>query len=103
MKTALCAAALLLGTAAAHADVQALLKEGRCLQCHHPAQERIGPSWKTISARYKGADAKSVLVNRMKEGSAGVYGTVPMGPNLHALQGWSDEDLQQIATYILSF
>lgn len=45
------------GPALAQADVEKMLKDANCVQCHHPSRQLIGPSWATIASRYKGSDA----------------------------------------------
>ena len=70
-------------------DVQALLNNNNCLSCHAIAQKIVGPSYKDVSAKYKGdAQALSKLEASIRQGSVGKWGQAPMPPyaNLSAAQ-----------------
>lgn len=74
--------AVLVATGAAHAadPAQAAAKAG-CTACHAPDKKTVGPSIKEIAARYKGdAGALATLSSRVRKGSSGVWGAVPMVP-----------------------
>jgi len=69
---------LFLGSGAAFADDD-LYKTKNCLACHRIDRSSLGPSFKSIAARYadeKGAVAR--LAANIREGSVGVWGQVPM-------------------------
>lgn len=73
-----------------------LAKKHACFACHSVDKKLVGPAYKDVAAKYrgvKGAEAK--LVEKVKKGGTGVWGTVPMPPNgavpdadLHALVKW---------------
>ncbi|MBI5259893.1 MAG: c-type cytochrome [Burkholderiales bacterium] len=69
------AAALMLGISmpahAADAEAaQALIKKNECSKCHAIDKEKKGPSWKKISAKYKGkADGEEKAIKNMTTGS----------------------------------
>ena len=68
-------------SASAIAD-ENLAKSKACLACHAADRKLVGPSYKEVSAKYRNdKDAESRLAQRMREGSAGVWGAVPMPPN----------------------
>jgi cytochrome c len=85
--------------APAGADGAALLQKNGCLACHAIDKKVVGPSYKEVAAKY-GADknAAAMLAQKVKAGSAGVWGQVPMPPNAQV----SDADLQVITKYILA-
>jgi cytochrome c len=70
----LSAAALILAAPVASAAVdaaaaQALAKESECFKCHTVDKTKKGPSYKKISAKYKGkADAEAKLIKHMTSG-----------------------------------
>ena len=95
---AVAAAASLPGAAALAADAQQLLKDKACLACHVVDKKLVGPAYKEVAAKYRSRkDAQAYLVKKIKEGSTGVWGQVPMPPN-----AVSDADAATLAKYILS-
>jgi cytochrome c len=56
-----------------------LYKTKNCFACHRIDRNHLGPSFKSIAAKYaedKGADAR--LATKVREGGVGVWGQVPM-------------------------
>jgi cytochrome c len=100
----LCAAAatatLATGTHAADAQSgEALAKSSGCLACHTTDKKLIGPSYKDVADKYRGnKGAEADLVKKVKEGSKGVWGDIPMTPNAHV----KDDDIRTIVRWILS-
>jgi cytochrome c len=81
------------------ADAQQLLKEKGCLACHTADKKLVGPSYKEVTVKYKSRkDAEAYLVKRIKEGSTGVWGPVPMPPNVTV----GDDEAKTLAKYILT-
>ncbi len=81
MKHLLAAAALatLLPTGTAWAQDEELWKTKNCIACHRVERNSLGPSFKSIAAKYaddKTAEAR--LAKKIREGGAGVWGQVPM-------------------------
>lgn len=96
MATALVAT---LGTAHA-ADPAKLSTQSGCAVCHAPDKKLIGPSWKEIAARYRGdAGAPALLAERVRKGSTGVWGKVPMAPVDAKTLG--DADLKAVVSWVL--
>ena len=91
------------GPARAQADVEKLLKDANCVQCHHPSRQLIGPSWSTIASRYKGSDARELLLRRIWEGSKGKHGVRPMPACLVGIEQYTEAEQRQIVDYILRF
>ena len=72
---------LLLSTGAAIADDDELYKTKNCFACHRIDRTTLGPSFRNIAAKYvedKGADV--LLAKKIREGSVGAWGQVPMPP-----------------------
>jgi len=59
------AAALAAGAAAAQSGTDVLKAKG-CLNCHEADKKKVGPSFKDIAAKRKGAEAE--LVAKLKDG-----------------------------------
>ena len=60
-------------------DPDEFYKTNNCLACHRIDRATLGPSFKTIAAKYvddKGADL--MLAKKIREGGMGVWGQVPM-------------------------
>jgi cytochrome c len=78
---------------------EALLKQHNCVQCHGIDKKIIGPAYKDVAKKYKGQkDAAALLAKRVKAGSKGVWGPVPMPPNAAV----SDGDIRTMVDYVLS-
>jgi cytochrome c len=102
-KAILCAAAAALLAAGAHAAdpgaAEALAKSSGCLACHTTDKKLIGPSYKDVAAKYRGNKAAEAdLIKKVKAGSKGVWGDIPMTPNAHV----KDEDIKTVVQWILS-
>ena len=66
--TAIFAAAALLAAGTASAD-EALANKSGCMTCHAVDAKKVGPSFKSIAAKFKGqADAEKKLVDQLKAG-----------------------------------
>ena len=86
----------LVGTAQANED---LAKKSGCLACHATDKKLVGPSYKDIAAKYKGdAGAEAKLVKKVKEGGKGVWGEVPMPPNVNV----KDDDIKTLVKWVLA-
>ena len=95
------AAALAATFGSAHAadPAQASTQAG-CAVCHAADKKLIGPSWKEVAARYKGnAGAPALLAERVRKGSTGVWGKVPMAPV--DSKKISDADLKAVISWVL--
>ena len=89
----LAAALVVSGTAFASADLAA---KNKCNTCHAPDKKMMGPSWKDIAAKNKGAKAED-LAKKIVSGGKGTYGKIPMPP-----QAKAEGDSVAIAKWILS-
>lgn len=106
MKVAL--ASILVGTALAagsaqaaldNAAAEALMRKDGCAACHSVDKKIVGPSYIEVAAKYKGnAAAPAMLMKKVKEGGSGVWGPVPMPPNVTT----SDADIKNLVDWILT-
>lgn len=78
---------------------EALAKKYNCLACHQAGQKVVGPAYRDVAARYRGQpDAAAKLAEKIRKGSTGVWGSVPMPPKADVQEG----DLNKIVEWILS-
>ena len=99
---ALCVSMLALGSAAHaapdFAQVNDILSKNACLACHGVDKKIVGPAYTDVAAKHAGqADAAEILTKHIKEGSAGVYGPIPMPPNT----GISDADIKTVVEWLV--
>ncbi|RYF83077.1 MAG: c-type cytochrome [Comamonadaceae bacterium] len=88
----------LLTAAPAQADL-ALAQSKACMACHTIDKKRVGPAFKDIAARYAGqADASAKLAVKIRQGSRGTWGAVPMPSN----PGVSEADAKKLADWLLA-
>ena len=93
---ALAAAFTLAGSA--HAN-EKLAQSSGCMTCHAIDKKLIGPSYKEVATKYRGAKgAEAGLFTKVKEGGKGVWGEMPMPPNAHL----KDEDIKTLVVWILA-
>ena len=90
--------ALTLAAAPALASEE-LAKKHACLACHAVDKKVVGPAYKEVAAKYaKDPKAEAMLAEKVKKGSTGVWGPVPMPPNANV----SDADAKALVKWILS-
>jgi cytochrome c len=85
-------------TSAANAS-EDLFKKSGCVSCHAVDKKLVGPSLKDIATKYKtqkGAD--TTLAGKIRKGSAGVWGVIPMPANAAV----SDEDALTLSKWVLT-
>jgi S-disulfanyl-L-cysteine oxidoreductase SoxD len=77
-------------------DVLPLLQQNACTACHGMDSKLVGPSFQEIAAK-QGArvDALAYLGGKIKAGSVGVYGQIPM-----PAQSLSVQDAQKVAQWL---
>lgn len=75
-----------------------LARQNTCLACHGISDKLVGPSFVAVAAKYKNqAGAGEVLLSKIKKGSTGAWGAIPMPPQAQA----SDADLKAIVGWLL--
>lgn len=78
---ALAGAVLALGAGNAYA-LDELFAKHNCTGCHKVDKKLVGPAYKDVAAKYKTQkDAEAYLSKKIKEGSTGVWGPIPMPAN----------------------
>ena len=94
-------AAALLATLAAGPALASedLAKKHACTACHGIDKKLVGPAYKDVANKYRGdAKAEANLVEKVKKGSQGVWGPVPMPPNANV----NDADAKTLVKWVLS-
>jgi len=78
-----------------------MLTKGGCRACHAVDKKMVGPSYQDVAKKYKG-DAKAVamLSEKVRKGSTGTWGQVPMPPT--PPERISDADLKAVLEWILT-
>jgi cytochrome c len=75
------------------------MKNSDCFNCHAVDQKRVGPMLLEIAAKYRGKDgALEASVQRVRNGSTGVWGKIPMIPHSHH----SPDELREMVSWIYS-
>lgn len=89
-------AAAAAGAGAGAPDAAALLRKHACVACHAVDQKLVGPALREVAARYADKpDAVQYLADRIRSGSSGVWGAVPM-----PAQSLPEADLTAIARWL---
>lgn len=81
------------------ADPMALASKYGCVACHAVDHAVVGPAWKEVAKKYRdqpGAEAQ--LIQKVRNGGSGVWGSVAMPPN----PGPSDTELKELVQFILA-
>jgi cytochrome c len=94
----LAAASILPASLPAQAQEE-LAKKHACFACHAVDKKLVGPAYKDVAAKYRGdSGAEAKLVDKVKKGSQGTWGQVPMPPNSSV----PDADVRALVKWILS-
>lgn len=76
-----------------------LARKNGCLACHSIDTKTVGPAWKDVGKKYAGdAAAQEQLVLKVKKGTKGAWGAIPMPPNPSA----RDADIRTLVQFILT-
>lgn len=76
-----------------------IAKKNGCLACHGMDTKMVGPSWRDVGKKYAGdAEAENRLVAKVKKGGKGVWGQVPMPPNVTV----KDADVRTLVKFALT-
>lgn len=80
-------------------DAMSLATSSGCMGCHQLEAKVVGPSYKDVSAKYKGdAGALDMLVGKVMTGGSGTWGEIPMPPNAHV----GEEKVRTILEWVLT-
>ena len=78
-------------------DIADLAKANQCLACHQVGVQSVGPAYLDVSLKYRGQqNAGDYLNNKLKTGGAGVWGEVPMPPQIALKQEDADKLVEAI-------
>ena len=87
------------GAALDNAAAQAMMAKDGCAACHSIDKKIVGPAYQDVAAKYKGdKDAVAKLADKVKKGGVGVWGQIPMPPNVQV----SDGDIKDLVTWVLT-
>ena len=96
--TSVLIAAGLVAASPAHANLE-LAKKSNCMACHTVDKKLVGPAYVDVSKKYAGdKDAAKALAAKVKAGSKGVWGQIPMPPNPSV----KDADMEILIKWILA-
>jgi len=77
----------------------AIAQKSGCLACHALDKKLVGPAWNEVGKKYAGdATAESQLAAKIKKGTKGVWGPIPMPPNVTV----KDADIKTMVEFVLS-
>jgi cytochrome c551/c552 len=75
-----------------------LAQKNTCMACHGVNDKLVGPAFVAIAAKYRNqAGAADVVLGKIKQGSSGAWGAIPMPPQAQA----SDAELRAIVGWLL--
>ncbi len=76
-----------------------IAKKNGCLACHALDKKLVGPAWNEVGKKYAGdAAAAEQLAVKVKKGSKGVWGPVPMPPNATV----KDADIKTLVEFVVT-
>jgi cytochrome c len=76
-----------------------LAKKHACFACHAVDKKLVGPSYKDVAGKYRGdKGAEARLFDKVKKGSQGTWGQVPMPPNAAV----PDAEVRALVKWILA-
>jgi cytochrome c len=76
-----------------------LAKKHACFACHATDKKLVGPSYKDVAGKYRGdKGAEARLFDKIKKGSQGTWGQVPMPPNAAV----PDAEVRALVKWIMS-
>src|SRR4051812_33095479 len=94
-----CAVAVAAAFALPASANEKLAQSSGCMTCHGVDKKVIGPAFKDVAAKYRGNKAaEGDLIKKVKNGTKGTWGDIPMPPNAHV----SDADVKTLVEWILS-
>ena len=82
-----------------NAKAEAMMKKDGCAACHAVDKKIVGPAYVDVAAKYKSdKNAVAMLSKKVKEGSTGVWGPIPMPPNAQV----PANDIKELVTWVLA-
>ena len=77
---------------------ESALNAGGCSGCHQMVGQLVGPSFDAIRKRYAGQEHQAYLRDKIANGGAGVWGSMPMPP----MPAVGEDALHQIVAWLTS-
>lgn len=99
MKIALITTTALLAFGVHASPVEDAMTKAGCMACHTKDKKLVGPAFRDIATKYKGQDAVTKLMEKVRKGGSGTFGPVPMAPN--STEKINDADLKAAVELIL--
>ena len=76
-----------------------IAKKNGCLACHALDKKLVGPAWNEVGKKYAGDPAAAQqLVVKVKKGTKGTWGAIPMPPNATV----KDADIKTLVDFVLT-
>ena len=77
----------------------ALMQQNACIACHAVSTKVMGPSFVQVGDKYRAdPSAAGKLFEKVKSGSSGAWGPIPMPPQAHV----KDDDVKALVQWILA-
>ena len=97
--SALLAVGVLASASAFASPGKDLATKNACFACHAVDKKLVGPAYQDVAKKYAGdATAEAKLEAKVKKGGSGVWGTIPMPPNVAV----KDEDIKTLVKWVLA-
>ena len=78
-------------------EITALVTANQCLACHQVDLTSVGPAYLNVALKYRDrSDALDYLKNKVKTGGGGVWGEIPMPPQIAVKDADADTILRAI-------
>lgn len=75
------------------------ITQSGCKACHDVENKSVGPTFRNVSSKYKGqSDARSYLINKIRNGGNGVWGEQAMPGHLHL----PEDQVGEMVDFVLS-
>ncbi|MBC8641166.1 c-type cytochrome [Caballeronia sp. EK] len=85
--------------AVSSANAMAIARSNACMGCHAIDRKLVGPSFQQVAEKYKGdPQASAKLEQKVKNGGAGVWGSIPMPSHPRM----NDADIKVVVAWILA-
>jgi len=81
------------------ANAMAIARSNACMGCHAIDRKLVGPSFQQVAEKYKAdPQAGAKLEKKVKNGGAGVWGSIPMPSH----PKMNDADIKTVVSWILA-
>lgn len=77
--------------------LELLMDDYACTACHAVDRKVVGPAFAEVAAKYRGTDAAGAMASKIRDGSSGAWGPIPMPPNPQI----PEQDLHKLVELVL--